>query len=570
MSNPSVTPKAECIESRARRMARVGFQAVTWLPVPIACHVGYSWIGFNPTDDGWLPAVARRLAEGEVPHRDFIFVRPVFSALLQIPLVHWGGEHVIWLSRLWGWLTLGAVCWIWTSLLAREASPPLRYVCYVVSLLFCAHTFPIMGWHTIDGLLFCTIAVALLTQDTPARRSIAFFTAGTAALCRQNFALFPPLLLLAVGGGPKTWFSAGIWSALPSAIYIGLIALLGGGSDFFEQFWAAGGSLSEVAVHRYLRDPLFWIGLVAGLGIAAVLALLGQRLAAYVRIIPTTLFLMLTACAAGLLWYGPTYYPANTITLFGLILGLSVILLLRGVSVNDRLILISVLGLAWVSAISIGYHTPGLMSGVLLLGGWRLLHLLARTSIANPPATVSMLLSAIAVSFAFSHARHTFPYRDRSSTELTFEAGLALDGATGLRTNGLTYATLADLSALMRRFNREGRNSAVLTDCAAVWIRSPNPNPLPCDWPQGIELGYRANLMRRMTDTITNMPGDSRIIVQKYLISDYDRGGILMPKDASYYYIQNWVARHCERVLDTPFFTVYSPPLLPLKGSRAP
>src|SRR5688500_14762311 len=118
MSIPSFILKSNSTESFAQRATRIGLQAVIWLPVPLACHVGYSWIGFNPTDDGWLPAVARRLVEGEVPHRDFIFVRPVLSALLQVPLVVWGGDHVVWLSRLWGWLTLAAVCWIWTRLLA--------------------------------------------------------------------------------------------------------------------------------------------------------------------------------------------------------------------------------------------------------------------------------------------------------------------------------------------------------------------------------------------------------------------------------------------------------------------
>ena len=91
---------------------------LAWLIAPLVAHLAFSWIGFNPTDDGWLQAVARRLADGEVPHRDFIFVRPALSAILQVPLVWWAGEHVIAMSRLWGWLTLGAVCWLWTGRVA--------------------------------------------------------------------------------------------------------------------------------------------------------------------------------------------------------------------------------------------------------------------------------------------------------------------------------------------------------------------------------------------------------------------------------------------------------------------
>ena len=81
--------------------------------LPLACHLGFSWIGFNPTDDGWMQAVARRMANVEFPHRDFIFVRPALSAVLQIPLVWLGGDYTIWLSRLWGWLTIGGIAWLW-------------------------------------------------------------------------------------------------------------------------------------------------------------------------------------------------------------------------------------------------------------------------------------------------------------------------------------------------------------------------------------------------------------------------------------------------------------------------
>ena len=96
--------------------------SLAWLLLPAACHIGFSWIGFNPTDDGWLQAVARRIADGQLPHRDFIFVRPALSAVFQVPLVWWGGDFVIWLSRLWGWVTLAAVCWIWSAIEANPAA----------------------------------------------------------------------------------------------------------------------------------------------------------------------------------------------------------------------------------------------------------------------------------------------------------------------------------------------------------------------------------------------------------------------------------------------------------------
>ena len=70
------------------------------LAVPLAAHLLFSWIGFNPTDDGFTLAYSRRLLEGQVPHRDFILLRPALSPLLHVPVVALGEAYTFWLSRL--------------------------------------------------------------------------------------------------------------------------------------------------------------------------------------------------------------------------------------------------------------------------------------------------------------------------------------------------------------------------------------------------------------------------------------------------------------------------------------
>lgn len=74
-------------------------------------HVLYSPLGFNATDEGWMLAGSRRLLDGEVPHRDFISLRPAGSSLLHVPEVAFGGDHVILLSRLAAWIQYGVIAW---------------------------------------------------------------------------------------------------------------------------------------------------------------------------------------------------------------------------------------------------------------------------------------------------------------------------------------------------------------------------------------------------------------------------------------------------------------------------
>ena len=56
--------------------------------VPTIAHIAFSWIGFNPTDDGFTLAYSRRLLDGQIPHKDFIIIRPILSPLLHTPIVY--------------------------------------------------------------------------------------------------------------------------------------------------------------------------------------------------------------------------------------------------------------------------------------------------------------------------------------------------------------------------------------------------------------------------------------------------------------------------------------------------
>ncbi len=529
---------------------------VAALLLPLACHLGFSWIGFNPTDDGWLQAVARRIADGEVPHRDFIFVRPALSALLQVPLVWWGGEHIIWLSRLWGWLTLGAVCWIWSGRVATD-SALTRLALYAIALPLCAHTFPVMAWHSLDAMLFCSLAVALAARGTSWAWRGAFFCAGLAALCRQNFAVFPPLLLLATGGRWREWLTAGFCAALPALLYLAGLGLAGGVRDFFAQALATGGAFKAVGVTRFVNETPFLVSSATGVSIALVLGHPRMAAPAWVRWLAPLLLLAAGGWTVAALWRSPGAFHGASFVLFGLVLGLTPPVLWSGGDKADRLTLVSGLALAWTTAISIGYNSPALLAGVLLLLLWRLLHRLVPAAAAMRPVLLLLLAGTAA---AFSHARQTFPYRDRPVAQLRWDAGEVLPGAAGLRTNVLTYATLADLRRLTAQLEQEGRAHAILTDFAAHWIRSGQPNVLSCEWPQETELGYSPALFRRLFGDLRRLPPDARILVQKYLVSDYEWRMAPVPGDWSYYFVQNWVRANCPKAGESEFFEIYAPP----------
>jgi hypothetical protein len=546
------------------------FLAGAWLLLPLVCHFQFSWIGFNLTDDGWLQAIARRMLNGEFPHRDFIFVRPAFSALLQVPLVWLGGDHTIWLSRLWGWLTIGGVAWWWSGWAQPGATPwSVRYPLYAAAFFLTAHVFPVMAWHSIDGLLLCTAAIWFAARGTVGGLRAAFVCAGLAALCRQNFAIFGPLLLLAITD-PRKW-RAMFWIALPPLLY--LAATLGAGClpDFLQQVSSPGGAFRSVAWQRYIDTPGFLWAIPGG----ALAGWLIHRATAWQRGVGAALALLGPALAGGYaareLWQGPATFHEAAYGLFGFAGGLVLAAARhgRGLAAADRLPLVAGLGLAWVTAISIGWNSPALAAGVLLIVIWRAAHQLQATPepATGPGGALTALAVLVVVGFSFHHARHLYPYRDAPLAELSHEAGPVFPGAAGLRTNIRTFAMLVDLRQQLDRYEADGTPHALLTDGAAVWIRSPQRNPLPCEWPQVTELGYSDRLTDLVKDAIRRLPAHTRILVQRYEMADLHRDLTPVPADQDFYRLQNWVRAHGRRVGQTQFFEIYAPPA-PTAGAQ--
>src|SRR5881392_1943649 len=112
--------------------------------VPLLSHWLFSWMGFTPTDDGFTLAYSRRLLDGQVPHRDFIIIRPFFSPLLHVPEVWLGGASTLWLSRLIVWLQFACLAAAWTlvcdRLTNRSFSPAAAFFCGLICFAATVHT----------------------------------------------------------------------------------------------------------------------------------------------------------------------------------------------------------------------------------------------------------------------------------------------------------------------------------------------------------------------------------------------------------------------------------------------
>src|SRR5215210_4204377 len=107
------------------------------LIVPTLAHLLFSWRGFAPVDDGFTLANSRRILDGQVPHRDFIIIRPFVSPLIHVPVVLFGGDYTFWLSRLFVWFQLASISWLWVSIINRMMKFPFSVTNKVFLSLIC-------------------------------------------------------------------------------------------------------------------------------------------------------------------------------------------------------------------------------------------------------------------------------------------------------------------------------------------------------------------------------------------------------------------------------------------------
>lgn len=217
--------------------------------------VVFARIGFNPTDDGLILTKAGRLLDGAAPHVDVVSPRPLGSPLLHIVDVVLPTPLLVTsraIALLEGLVLAVAGLRLLTNLPARRwgvAECSLVAVVFLVDL----HTFPLMAWHTVDGLLVSVVALLVLDRGlhraSPATIAAGAALAGLAPLIKQSFALTPLLAIAWVLWRrhrlPKRDRPAGRQTALamttlvpPGLIYLSWLAATGSVGAAFDQLLA--------------------------------------------------------------------------------------------------------------------------------------------------------------------------------------------------------------------------------------------------------------------------------------------------------------------------------------------
>jgi hypothetical protein len=525
--------------------------------VPFVAHRAFSWMGFNPTDDGFVLAYGRRLLDGQVPHRDFISIRPVGSPLLHLPELLLAGDFALHASRFVWWCELALVAWIWVALLAKlldvELAPRERLALRLLAVMLSAHVAPPRAWHTVDGIALASIGMSLATSTRPWAKVAGYVVVGAAGLCKQNFAVLPPVVLAALGDWrrPRYWLAA----VGPGVLYVLVVSALGGWPDLVVQLGAQH-DLVVGGVVAYASYPAM-LGIAWGALVGWLPRLAGRhRLLAAgpgalaVLLAPIGLF---TTAISGSYTH---YARVSAFVLFGVALGrASALASSRNVVATRTAVL--VLALAWASSVSLGYRTPAYASGILAT----LILLLDYPAVAVSGSSrrerrwmpLAALTALTAVGFVA--ARTQVIYREQEAARLERPLGDVFPGGDGIWTNPRTHAFLADLSAAVDLARARGRPYAIVPDFPGYWAAARQANPLPIDWPQSIELRDPVSA-GRVTRSLEEGRGRMLVLVQKVRADTIATALVPLTGEAPYPIVRA-VRASFTKIGETEFFEIY-------------
>ncbi len=557
--------------------------------------------GFNPSDDGVVLAQSYRIINGEIPHNDFISIRPVFSGVLHT--IHFASPFPIIISgRIFVLLQFFLFSFLWAYILIKNfltIESKSKYV-IIFSLtgisvfVLNVNTYHLYPWTTIDGIFFSLIGFSFLIKLFSGKISsfkkdfyttTALFLFSLAALCKQNFVFLAVFIFLYIicsflkEKRLKVLPIVIITGGLPFIIY--LVMLISTDSfQYFIQQMTGRTELFETGFLSYIKSflkarflPLNFIVLI--LLLFAFLDRIKPNFISKKNLLPyfsaekksfwqitILLYLLMTIYATFRIFFGNDY-RSMTNEVFWIVLILFVMAIyIKSLSQIQKTIIVLIILLSWTSSISLGVNFPVYMLGVLISLNFILInHINKKLQLfvfskkqKNVLPYIFTILAGLLFWVSIWGQRNT-NYRELAASNLTKNLSDLFPEFGEIKTNPTTFEYYSDFKKLYDANPKMHGHFVLLPNNAAIYPLLKNPNPFPLDWIQKDEyIGAEKQLHERLENILKNEKVyllldrfNSKEMATKLIEMNYD--------DYSYITI---IKERCKKVsTGSEFFDVY-------------
>jgi len=454
----------------------------------------YGPIGFNPTDDGIVLSLSRRILQGQVPHAQIINPQPLGSGYLHLvelflpgPLLFDGRVvtliEILIINVAWVYLATGKSLRQWSL---------LNYFLVTVGVLITINVFPLMPWDTVDGTLFTAIGLAAVTL---ARRKnsyklclLAFVALGSTCLIKQGFVLSPLLGLMVLRANRRGRQMPVIWIVLASGAapvcYTAYVTAHGGFGQMLVQLTQTAPLHPFASLNPAVSATDGVVDSIVCLAAIVALAYLPSRSGA-TREHQLQALRVGAICAVLLVPMLGRYQSVAESQWAVSIFLIGSLLLVWGALHRsaDTLLLVALLT-AWMDGLSWG--NPSLSSGIsfaaiVILDRMDIEGFYARVRASGAALAWGTCVVLLGASIGIlTMSRYDYPYRDRPTAELTRNLDQVSSEFGPIRTNPTTYAYLLSMKHCIASHAAE--YVAVLPDNPAIYPIFNVRSPFPIDW----------------------------------------------------------------------------------------
>lgn len=470
--------------------------------LPLLYFFLYASYGFEDKDTGFILGNSWQVLGGSKLYSDIIYIRPPVSVLFHLLPFCAPDNHVLILDRFLFYLEVFGYSVLAVRLLGRAFQiHDSRHLAFITALSFVisVHNFPPMAWHTVDGIFFCTLGLALIIgakQQVSSRTFLGGTVLALGVLCKQSFYLMPfglifyllinkqrSKLICTLAGLVLVCVLFGIWLIRNGTMH-GFIELTSGQTTLSDLF--------KIGIHSYIKEmdklPLFF-------GPPLVAAILAARYAKKYAgaICFFVLFGWVLAHSLGAYIQSATFTPPPGNFPNVLFIGVFLYIFWKYIREKaDRYLLSLVfLLLAWSASISWGYSSVVLFSAPIVF----VIGLLLRDSFSfthvKLAATVLFLLSIATFWAGYQHP-YTLDQRGLHRKEMHYDMGLVYSRLTGIHADRNTYEQYVELKDMVQRY---GDSFTILPSCTLAHFITDTRNPIGADWVLNAEINERSDLL---------------------------------------------------------------------------
>lgn len=543
--------------------------------------------GFNPSDDGVILAQSYRLIQGQVPHLDFVSIRPVGSAVLH--MIHFISPLPMEVSARWftllQYLTY-SLLWAWIIVRFTRIRKYRGLIFFaflgIWGFVLNQNHYNLFPWTTIDALFWIMLALAFYLPDPKIvfdkhgwwKIGLACAFASMAALSRQTFVL--PALVL-IGGFIIQGIRLKKWrillpglavGALPAVIYLSVLIMNSSIPLFVEQLTGRT-ELFETGIRRFYLEfwnsPLIWFFLLVTFLLFVYRITEGSTAGIFFRLSILPIGRVVFGLMFIILGFCVFLYPQN---LFGLsFIQFWLLFLLwifeevcSQVKPSQRRWFFWIILIAWTSAISLGDNSPVFAIGLINVAGLGyILHQLAERGFSFRRLNQlqgSLVFLLVVIVIISIHVQKKVNYRDVASVDQVEELNSIFDELGRIKTNERTYSYLNEINKFYKVLGFPEGRFVVIPNAPIIYPILGSPNPMPLDWMQGPEfVGSEDRVLEMMKSALKGKE-------VYFLIDKYDSKQLadtLIPSrlpTKKYPYIESLMNLTKEYRLDSKWFEV--------------